>query len=601
MFRYIGIAWDDAQPTSSARARQLCLDSHARPGWKATLQCAGLHVFTTGTRPGINQAYPLQRDQGVVLGTLFRRRDLRSPPSANVVLTAIDAELILESNGRALVHNFWGRHVAFFQTSAGTTCVLRDPSGTLPCFLLRHQGVAVIFSWLEDALELLANFEYPRVDWDALEAHLLLGALGGRETALEGVSQILPGEVIDLGSGGSTLLWSAVDIARSPAAHSAAEAAHLLRDTVRSCAQSWASCYSTILLRLSGGVDSSILLSCLAPSSTQADVICLNYHSPGSDSDERHYARLAAARVGRDLIERQRQPGFDIRRILKIARTPSPVLYIGWMNAQTDARVASAHAATALFTGAGGDQLFFEFPRWWPAADYLQLCGMDAGFASAAMDAARLGRVSVWRAVALAMAERIRPDPAVRTAWGQGTLLAKGNRQGTRRQTTERPRFVHPSLLHATGLPIGKHMQTVALMHPLGYYDPFEQASAPEMVNPLLSQPLIELCLGLPTYLLTRGGHGRALARQAFAQDLPPQIATRRSKGGMEEHITQVLLSNLDVARGMLLEGELARRGLIDRPRVEELLSGRPTALAGSISQIHALIGVEAWLARWPQ
>ena len=597
MFRYIGIAWDDARPTSSATARRLCLDWQARPGWDTVLGRAGLQVFTTGTRPGINGAYPLQGDRGVVLGKLFRRCDLGSPTAANVVLTRNEAEHVLESGGRALVHDFWGRHVTFFETPSGSTCVLRDPSGTLPCFLIRHQGVAVVFSWLEDALELLAQVWHPRVNWDALETQLLLGALGGRETALEGVSQILPGEVVGLGSGGSTLLWSAVDVARSPTAHGATEAAHLLHETVRSCTQSWASCYGTILLRLSGGVDSSILLSCLAPGNTQADVICVNYHSPGSDSDERHYARLAAARIGRDLIERQRDPGFHLDRVLKIARTPSPVIYIGWMNARTDARLASAHAAAALFTGAGGDQLFFEFPRWWPAADYLQLRGLDAGFASAAMDAARLGRVSVWRAIALAIAERIRPGVETMQPWGHNALLAPG----AWRRTTKRARFVHPALLGATGLPIGKRMQTAAVMHPLGYYDPFEQASAPELVNPLFSQPLVELCLGLPTYLLTQGGRGRALARRAFARDLPPQIATRRSKGGMEEHITGILLANLDFARGMLLEGELARRGLIDRARIEELLSGRPTALAGPISQIHALIGVEAWLTRWPR
>lgn len=601
MFRYVGIAWDDSRPTDSARGRQLGLHWQSRLGWEAVLHGAGLQVFATGTRPGVNGVHPVQRDRGVVLGKLFRRSDLASPPTTNVGLTSSDEARILETGGRALVRDFWGRYVAFLQTPSGSTCVLRDPSGTLPCFLIRHEGLTAVFSWLEDALELLAQVGPPRVNWDALEAHLLLGALGGRETALEGVSQVLPGEAVDLGSGGSTLLWNAVDFARSPATHSASEASHLLRETVRSCTGSWASCYDTILLRLSGGVDSSILASCLAAGSAQSDVICVNYYSSGSDSDERHYARLAAARARRDLIERQRDPGFQLDRVLTISRTPNPVLYIGWMNAQTDARLASAHAATAMFTGAGGDQLFFEFPRWWPAADYLQLRGLDTGFASAAMDAARLGRVSVWRAIAFAVKERVWPDSGSGQAWNQSVLLAKSTPQDTRRWKTARARFVHPALVRATGLPIGKHTQTMALTHPLGYYDPFEQASAPELVNPLLSQPLVELCLGLPTYLLTQGGRGRALARRAFAGDLPPQIVTRRSKGGMEEHITQVLLSNIDVARGMLLEGELARRGLIDRSRIEALLSGKPTAMAGSISQIHTLIGVAAWLTRWPR
>jgi asparagine synthase (glutamine-hydrolysing) len=597
MFRYIGLAWDNAQPMASARARQLAMGLQARAGWNAALVRPGLQVFAAGARPGINSAYPLQGDQGVALGKLFRRCDLGSLPASDVSLTPLEAERILESGGRALVRDFWGRYIAFIQTAPGATCVLRDPSGTLPCFLIRHHGVSIVFSWLEDVLEMLAHVEPPRVNWDALEAHILLGALGGRETALEGVSQILPGEVLDLSSGGSTLLWSAVDIAQSPTAHSAAQAAALLRETVRACARSWASCYDTILFRLSGGVDSSILLSCLAPDGTQADVICVNYHSPGSDSDERRYARLAAGRAGRDLIERERDSDFRIDRVLKIARMPGPVPYIGWMNARTDAKLASAHSAAALFSGAGGDPLFFEFARWWPAADYLRSRGLDAGFAAAAMDAARLGRVSVWRAAAMAVAERVRPNSPAREPSGHAAALLG---QGLLNKEMQRERFVHPDLLRAT-LPIGKHTQTVQLMYPIGYYDPFEQASAPELVNPLLSQPLVELCLGLPTYVLTQGGRGRALARRAFAPDLPPPIATRRSKGGMEEHIEKVLLSNLAFARGMLIEGELVRRGLLDRTKVEELLSGKPTALAGPLSQIHALIGVEAWLARWPR
>jgi asparagine synthase (glutamine-hydrolysing) len=137
-------------------------------------------------------------------------------------------------------------------------------------------------------------------------------------------------------------------------------------------------------------------------------------------------------------------------------------------------------------------------------------------------------------------------------------------------------------------------------MYPINYYDPFEREAAPEMVNPLLSQPLVELCLRLPSYVLTRGGRGRALARQAFAADLPPEIATRRSKGGMEEHIRAVLLDNLEFARGLLLEGELMRRGFIDRARVEALLCGPPATLASRAGEVHVCLGIEAWLRHWP-
>lgn len=594
MFRYIGIAWDESKPESSALALNLGSGLNTRRGWDAVLIRPGLQILTTGTRPGVNEAPSFQGGQGVILGKIFRRTGLDSQPASSATLTSRDCARALDSGGRSLISDFWGRYVAFLQTSSGTTSVLRDPSGTLPCFRVRHEGVSIVFSWLADALELLANMPPRRVNWDALIAQLLTGPLIGRETALEGILQVLPGESFDLHTQASELLWDAANVSRSVSSLSADEASVSLRSTVRSCTRAWASCYDTLLLRLSGGVDSSILLSCLGADDTQSDVICVNYHSPGSDSDERRYARLAAVKVGRDLLERERNPEFAIDRILGMAPMPDTIPYVGWMNAATDARLASAYQAPALFTGAGGDPLFFEFARWWPAADYLRNKGLDDGFGAAAMDAARLGKVSVWRAISLALRERISPNLEARRQTSYSGLLAPHLGQAFDRQ-----RFVHPALLNANDLPIGKYMQTVALMQPLGYYDPFEQAKAPELVNPLFSQPLVELCLQLPTYLLTRGGRGRALARQAFAQDIPSQIANRRSKGGMEEHIKAVLDFNLDLVRSMLLEGQLARRGLLDRRKAEELLSGRPTALAGPISQIHGLVAVEAWLSQW--
>jgi len=595
MFRYIALAWNESLPQSTAIAQKLSLELQHHVGWKAAVLRPGLHVFATGAKPGTNDIWPLQDGRGVLLGKLFRRTELDSAAAPSASINDADLKGILDSSGRDLVDSFWGRYVAFLPSASGATLVMRDPSGALPCFRIRHHGVSILFSWLEDALQLLAHLALPTVNWDALTVHVHRGALGGRETALAEISQIIPGEVLDLDTERSALLWNAVDIARIPTRYDAAEASQLLARTVRSCTRAWASCYDTLLIRLSGGVDSSILLSCLAPGGTPADVICINYHSPGADSDERQYAMMTAGHIGRDLLLRERDPGFRIERALQIARMPSPVAYVGCMNTASDARLASAHAATAMFTGAGGDALFYELPRWWPAADYLHDNGLDAGFPAAALDAARLGRLSVWRTLALALREGIHPDLSARFSRKPHPLLVDDRVAATAAQQ----RFMHPALSEAALLPIGKYMQTTALLHPIGYYDPFEQAAAPELVHPLFSQPLVELCLRLPTYLLARGGRGRALARRAFAADLPPQIANRRSKGGMEQHIKAVLDANIDLVRGLLLEGELSRRGILDRSKVEALLSGRPTALTCSPSQIHGLVAVEAWLCRW--
>ncbi|MCV2438701.1 asparagine synthetase B family protein [Paucibacter sp. DJ2R-2] len=598
MFRYLAFVWDSNLADPSAAANELGSQTRQIQVWRQVLSRPGMQVYTRGEKTGINDSLLLHDHRGVILGKLFQRQSLEQafhPRAKQGNFDQKSSTEILNSGGRALQQQFWGRYIAFFTDKGGAHCVLRDPSGTLPCFHLQRHGVTVVFSWLEDALQVLDAQELPRVNWDALRAQLLHGPQIGKGTALDGVQQVLPGEMLDLSQGRPTLLWDAVHFARSPLYLPFEDAASLLRHTVRSCVQAWAGSYDTLLLRLSGGVDSSIMLSCLAAGSSPADVICLNYHSPGSNSDERHYARLAASRAGRDLLEREREPGFQLERVLQTARMPDPVHYLGWMNSRTDAHLAAAHAAPALFTGAGGDALFFEISSWWPAADYLATRGLDSGFASAALDAARLGRTSVWRAARFALRERLKPDPALRATSGPATAFStESSAQGVDMEL-----FSHPAQDEAQRLPIGKFTQATALMQPIGYYDPFEQEAAPELVNPLLSQPLVELCLRLPSHLLTRGGQGRALARRAFENDLPASIIRRRSKGGMEEHVKAVLNANINTVRELLLDGELCRRGLLDRSRLQAQLFDRPSTQSASSSQIHALVAVEAWLSRW--
>ena len=78
-----------------------------------------------------------------------------------------------------------------------------------------------------------------------------------------------------------------------------------LRRTARACIHTWAACYSDIVHNLSGGLDSSIVLSCLKDAPSQPNISCLHYFGTGPDEDERKYARLMAGRVGIELIEHQ--------------------------------------------------------------------------------------------------------------------------------------------------------------------------------------------------------------------------------------------------------------------------------------------------------
>lgn len=595
MFRYIAFSWEAAHQGQAALARRLDA-SLAADGWHRPFASAGFSVYVAGCKQGVNGVYVLPCRAGVVLGRLFRRADPSMTPAGDIDLSDQEGDRIVRSDGRELVDRYWGRWIALLPSPAGAR-VLRDPTGTLPCYRMEFEGVTVVFSWLEDLLNLL-NLPPPAVNWDAVAAVLVYGRLGAHETALCGVTQILPGELTILNAfrPPPLLLWRAVDIARRPFEADANLAAQLLRDATTLCARSWMTCYDNLVLRLSGGVDSAILLGSFFTETPTARITCLNYYSPGSDSDERSYARLAADQVHCALVERLRDGDFHLDQVVSPALTPNPGNHIGRLGSdRMDTEVARSVGADVLFTGAGGDQLFEEVRCTWPAADYLQLRGLDGGFPEAVLDAARLGHVSFWHALRDAFKHRLGKRSALT---GAGRYLALVPRDAIDGTIGQSPRFVHPDLLEGTNLPIGKLMQLRALIVPFDYYNPFAPATSPELVHPLMSQPLLEVSLRLPTYLLTAGGRPRGLARHAFSDRLPPEIAHRQSKGGTEEHITEVLQRSMPLARSLLLDGQLVRHGLLDRERVEVALSRRPTQNDAYVSEVHACIAIEAWLGR---
>ncbi|WP_418319628.1 asparagine synthase-related protein [Piscinibacter sakaiensis] len=600
MFRYLCLAWDALDTSRTLRAQHLGRAVQSRSGWRCVLRQPGLQVFVVGDKPGTNETYHLHKDEGLIVGKLFRRSGSLQIPRT-LEISGNEAVEILRRQGMPLIDRYWGRYVAIWRGGPdGVVSVLRDPSGTLPCHFLQHEGVWIIFSWMEDVMELLPTPHQPKPDVEGVRAFLLLGALSGGRTALSDVGQVLPGERLDIRR--NTVcrqpLWSAIDFAASASTLRGAEAADALRDTVQRCVRQWATAYDRIVLRLSGGVDSSILASCLAERDTEVDVLCLNYHSTDPGADERRYARLAARMAQRPLREVKAEVGIRLERLLHLPRTPAPRSHVGALSmTRIDAAVAAEFGASAMYSGVGGDLLFFELHRWWPAADYLRIRGMDRGFPAATLDAAQLGSVSVWYALAMAMRERLRPTRAIVEPGLGHTLLAPDAMAFPDRSAA----FQHPAFHSPTRLPIGKLQQLQQLMYPVDYYEPLAFETAPEPVRPLLSQPLLELALKIPTYVLTEGGRGRALARSAFSAVLPPEIASRRTKGSTGQSVKDILVENLDFARSLLADGELVRLGLVDRKRTLEALSNGPKALATPFGEVNALISVEAWLRCWSQ
>jgi asparagine synthase (glutamine-hydrolysing) len=449
---------------------------------------------------------------------------------------------------------------------------------------------------MEDILQL--GIDGASIDWDYVAEYLMHTPLECRETALRTISQLLGGERLDIidETTNSTMLWKP-DLIAANVIEDRHSATSLLFRSVTSCVRSWASSHETLLVRLSGGLDSSIVASCLAHGFGSPNVICVNYHWPGSESDERYYARQVAEYAKRQIIERQRDAAISIERIFAVERTPKPSNYLSYLEyGPTEAELTQETGATAVFTGDGGDQLFYQMTAVWPGADYLYAHGLRGEPARAVLDAARLGRRSFWNALGPAVLNGLlrmpidtRPDSA-----GFLTLLEP---HLFRRERSKR--FLHPAQSQSFGLPPGKFQQICYLLFPTDYYDPFGHADGAEHIYPLLSQPIIEACLRIPTFVLAHGGRGRALAREAFSPLLPPQVANRRSKGSVDEPRKLMMLRNFEMLRAELPEGLLVSKGILNRGKLHEALAATPTKVSTSSAELFHYLSAEAWARRW--
>jgi asparagine synthase (glutamine-hydrolysing) len=598
MFRYVALVWNGANGEQHSTAKLLA-ERVVRQSqeWQTVLATEHCLVLCAGARRRENETYAIANDQGVVLGKLFSR-DAIGCAAAPDVLAGDDGVRVVHSGGRQLVDRYWGRYVAFWRDTRGAVCALRDPTGTLPCYETTFRGVRIYFSWLDDCLKTgLLHFT---IDWDFIAALVPLAIISCRATGLNEVRQVLQGECVRWHAGemARELLWDPCRFAAMDAITDAAVAESALRDTVRQCVHAWASCYASILHRMSGGIDSTIVLSCLRDAPTRPKVTGLIHYSSSPRSDERPFARLAARSANCTLVECERNPAARLEPLLHMHPLPEPHSCLPYtQNDGLERRVAADCDASAVFSGGGGDQLFFQGRTTLAASDYLRQRGPRPALLFPALNGARLERISVWRVLRSAISDAIGPRPLdpladVGKHW---QLLRPGLVDDVRRDR----RFLHPWVDQAADLPIGKQHQVYSLRAPHTYYDSRGQANDPEYVHPLASQPLVETVLRIPTWILTTGGWDRALARRAFSSDMPTEIVTRRTKGAADVQLESLLIQNIDWVRDQLLSGFLVQNRLVDGIKLEAVLSGRTTCPDSPTVEIYHYVSVESWLRGW--
>lgn len=610
MFRYVALIWDarDSRQVDAAQATTRRLKA-AAPQWQEALDRAGLRVLCTDIQPGSLEPHLLAAQAGVVLGSLFTRKsDLADEtPARPCVLDEVPTAAIVDSHGEWLARNAWGNYVAFIRDPLkGSIRVLKDPCGSLPCFSTTLGGITVVFSAIADCLQLGANRF--TVNRRFIERRLYGGDMTHQWNALDEVTQVRRGECVELDPRqqpsivGRRALWSPFEFVQaSDLLDEPNVAAAALRNTLRSCTATLAACHESALMRISGGLDSSIILACLHAAPRRPRLLAYTQYAANGPLDPRRWARMAVAHVGCEHVEMESTAaGVRLAAISEMAPTAEPfgtLMYLATVAHEQS--LVTRHPATATFTGDGGDCVFGSFCIGEAATAYLRRHGLRPAVLRLAAESALVLRQTTWHALNRAL-----------RMWLTGRSLMSIDALNTEarrlvpadvvRECETHP-AVHPWLAGLRYAPWEVISKLGMLLATPDFYAGQAQPSAtgPQIVAPIYSQPVIEVALRIPADVLFSGGQDRGLARRAFRGDVPQPILNRVWKdraGGFHDEIIQ---RNRDWLREIFLDGVLVSEGLLDRAAVERALA--PGLVKSEVfpGELLRHLDTEIWARQW--
>lgn len=524
---------------------------------------------------------------GCVIGTLFPRHGPARPIAQH------DPHWLDEFRNGDIVtvlrDRFWGSYVSLVLNDMGTA-VLRDPSGAMPCYRIDIENGWAFASDVSLLVE--AGLLKPAIAWSQIPRYLAAKDLPSVSTALDKVDEILPGTVLWMQAGSCTLVgyWSPWDHVPTGGGNNLVQEGERLRRTIDHCTASWASSTAMPLVTLSGGLDSSIVAAALNVSGQTFSAVTI---STGGLGDERAYARAMAEAAGCELTEAD----YDLAHV-DLSKSaahhfPKPIGHVHELAFHAAAMEAAVRTgASAIFTGNGGDSVFYNSSSLRPVIDCIRAEGLTiralralrsvAAITEVSPSGIALGVMKQWRQVHRPYDWRLNLDlmtqDAVKAIAGE--------------------KLQHPWLEAKAGRSPGKTGHIALLLrvqnHLEGYFRPYGMA----LINPLISQPVTELMLSVQTWLMVEGGRDRAIARHAYADRLPAIVRERRRKGSPSAFAIDLMIKKRKEVQERLMDGELVSRGYIDRTSLAAALSQDP-AVGQAYVRIMALLDMEAWIAHW--
>lgn len=520
----------------------------------------------------------------LLIGSIFPKLHGKQPEN-------IELQKALEKGLDAFTNSFWGNYICISSVQAAETLsVLRDPTGQLPFYYHCLQEGPMIFASAIEILRTILPSE-PGIDWDQLASFIKYGSSFSHDTPFVGIHELKPGYSLDVSSRKTQQYLAWDPLQKYYQAPKPEDRDELLIDTLCHSLKAGISPYKEVVLSLSGGLDSTAILFCLKKviGSGQKLRAITMFHPEVRSSSELVYARQACQETGVELIEFDTSQHLPLTHVEKLLPTkpdkPAPILTHIHYN-RTISDYLGLNASSLFMSGQGGDHIFLCPPPVSTVSDYI----LENGFKGAAQ---KLQEISMYYRMPL--------YPVLRETIS--CLWRYTFSKYPRSHDTLSPSWLikdAESKFHCYDpkpnriLP-GKFAQINAL------YEAIVSISSDilKTFHPLLSQPMMELAMSIPTYDLYAQGYNRYPFRRAISRSFNTQTVWRKDKGNTTGVFQNGLKQNLKEVLALCLEGHCVRQGIVKpdplHKHIKIIAGGQNDCLWPLIH----LISTEIYLRHW--
>jgi len=560
---------------------------------------------------------PICNEDGTVWivfnGEIYNYRELRSflLAKGHIFRTQTDTEVIVhlyEEFGPECLLKLRGMFAfAIWDENKQSLFLARDRVGIKPLYYCQT-GTALVFG--SEIKAIVADpAVHSEIAPEVIDRFLTFLYLPGEETLVKGVRKLAPGSYAIASKGRLEVrqYWDLCFAKRDELPDEKQREKQLL-DILDEAVRLHMIADVPVGVLLSGGVDSTAVLSFAAQQTDrQINTYTIGFSDP-EIPDERPYARLAAQTFGAayheitisadDFVDFM--PRYVWHMEEPVCEPPAIALYYVSRLAAENVKV--------LLSGEGGDEAFAGYSNYrnllW--LERLKRClsplnGSVARGLSMANSLFHLPRVAKYTPLMKAQF----PDyyfsrtsnPYVYSGNGLGMLYsAEFARSIDREHSIEPMRQLHKQIARTNTLDAMLYIDTKSWLPDdlLIKADKMTMANSVELRVPLLDHKVLEFAAALPANLKVRGFATKYLAKKTLGKRVPRQILNR-PKAGLPVPYESWLRKELrGWVREVLLDRKTTNRGYFAAPAVERLLA-RDQAEGGFSKEIFSLLTLELW------